>query len=67
LKTKISPLNTDDNRNHFISSDMSLVRYQWDLLYRANLATWVCDNLYSYLNDSQIQTALNKIIPSLEA
>ena len=49
-------------------------RYRWDMLRRAqfpaicgqhaynvNGITWICDNLYSYLDDSHIDTALRKI------
>ena len=36
-------------------------RFRWDLLYMAGLSTWICDNLYTYLDDDQIDTALRKI------
>jgi len=40
---------------------LSPMRYRWDLLYAAKLSTWICNNLYSYLNDDHIDTALRKI------
>lgn len=40
-------------------------RFRWDLLYKARLSPWICDNLYSYLNDSHIDTALKKIVLEL--
>ena len=47
-------------------------RKRWDLLrlavfpsnygnYQVNGITWICDNLYGYLDDSHIDTALKKI------
>lgn len=36
-------------------------RFSWDVFDCAVPASWVCDNLYSYLNDSHIKTALLKI------
>jgi hypothetical protein len=41
------------------------MRFRWDLFYAANLATWVCDNCYSYLNDTHIDTALKRIVKEL--
>lgn len=41
-------------------------RFRWDLLYAAKLSPWICDNLYSYLDDSHIDTALKSIIKELE-
>ena len=40
---------------------LSPMRYRWDLTYAAGLTKWICDNLYSYLNDDHIDTALRKI------
>ena len=36
-------------------------RYRWDLVHVARLTPWICDNLYGYLNDSHIDTALRRI------
>ena len=41
-------------------------RYRWDMLRAANIngkngITWICDNLYSYLDDTHIDTALRNI------
>jgi hypothetical protein len=41
---------------------LSELRYRWDVLYAAKLSSWICDNLYSYLNDDHIDTALRKIL-----
>ena len=43
---------------------MSEMRFRWDVFYFAkiegNSTKWLCDNLYSYLNDSHIDTALRQ-------
>ena len=39
----------------------SHTRYLHDALYNEDLSIWICDNLYGYLNDSHIETALRKI------
>jgi hypothetical protein len=42
-----------------------LKRARWDLLYKAGLSKWICDNLYSYLNDEHIDTALRRIVAAI--
>ena len=41
-------------------------RLRWDLCYAAGLSAWICDNLYSYLDDVHIDTALRAIIKELQ-
>lgn len=38
-------------------------RFRWDCFNCAGLTQFACDNLYSYLNDAHIDTALKSIIP----
>lgn len=40
-------------------------RFCFDLLHGAGLTKFVCDNLYSYMNDDHIYTALKAIAPKL--
>jgi hypothetical protein len=40
-------------------------RIRWDLTYQANLTGFICDSLYSYLDDSHIDTALKSIMKEL--
>lgn len=40
-------------------------RLRWDALYAVNLSTWICDNLYIYLNDEHIDSALRCIFSKL--
>lgn len=38
------------------------MRFRWDLFYAAKLSRWACDNLYSYCNDTHIDSALKQIV-----
>jgi hypothetical protein len=49
-------------KKQYFEAGLSAKRYRWDVLYAAKLSAWVCDNLYSYLDDSHIDTALRHII-----
>lgn len=40
-------------------------RYRWDLSYRAGLTPWICANIYSYADDTHIDTALRSIVAPL--
>lgn len=42
------------------------MRLRWDVLYLSGLYGWICDNLYPYLNDDNIDTALRAIMKKLE-
>lgn len=41
-------------------------RFRWDLCHAAIPSSWICDNLYSYLDDSHVDTALRSIIRELD-
>lgn len=41
----------------------SAKRFRWDVLRAAGLMPWVCDELYLYLNDEHIYTALRRALP----
>ena len=41
-------------------------RFCFDLLHGAGLSSFVCGNLYQYLNDDHIYTALKAICPAIE-
>jgi len=61
LQKAIAPLDTEELRSYYRNAGLSDKRYRWDLHYRAGLAKWTCDELYPYLNDDHIDTALRKI------
>lgn len=41
-------------------------RIAWDLSRASGLTSFICDNLYKYLNDSHIETALLKIYKEIK-
>lgn len=47
------------------TKDLQL-RFCADLLYGTGLNKWVCDELYTYLDDEHIYTALKRICPKVE-
>ena len=42
-------------------------RLRWDMLYTVIGSRWICDNVYSYLDDSHIDTALRAIMREIES
>lgn len=40
-------------------------RFRWDCLHGAKLSKWICDNIYSYCDDSHVDTAMRKIMVEL--
>ena len=42
-------------------------RLRWDWSYAAKISPWICDNLYSYLDDTHIDTALKQVMKELNA
>jgi hypothetical protein len=52
--------------DEYRSQGLSEKRYRWDLLRMTTVAgidgiRWICDNLYDYMNDDHIDTALRRI------
>jgi O-methyltransferase involved in polyketide biosynthesis len=41
-------------------------RLRWDVLKSAVPSVWICDNLYPYINDTHIDTALRSIMKEIE-
>jgi hypothetical protein len=73
IKQVIKPIDTEYRRNLYRNrqfpnaertKDLDM-RYRWDLLYTCCTSKWVCDNLYPYMNDSHIETALKRIVSPL--
>lgn len=40
-------------------------RLRWDMLYNSVSSVWICDNLYPYLDDTHIDTALKAIVKTI--
>ena len=41
------------------------VRFNFDMLYNFVGSRWICDNLYPYMNDDHIKSALNSFMPKV--
>jgi hypothetical protein len=52
-------------REAYKAAGLTDKRYRWDLSYRAGLTPWICDNIYSYADDTHLDTALRSIVPPL--
>ena len=61
IKNAIEQANTGDIEQEYKNGTISPMRYRWDLTYAASLSGWICKNLYSYLDDTHIDTALRNI------
>ena len=66
LSAALAKVDTDFHRGRYANAGLSTRRYQWDAVRAAGLMPWLCDTLYTYLNDEHIQTALNRIVKPLE-
>ena len=40
-------------------------RFCFDVLYGCSLSRWICDELYPYLDDEHIYTALKRLCPTV--
>lgn len=66
LKEKIDAMpNKEIVYKYYREHGLNDERYRWDLLLSCNLIAWIHDNLYGYLNDSHIDTALRRILKEL--
>ena len=74
LLEKLAPLDTLENREKYARRDFPRAdrckdvnkRYRWDLWYQAGLSRFACDELYDYMNDDHIDTALRNIVATVE-
>jgi hypothetical protein len=71
LRSRIAPLDTMDRRMTY--AGLSAKRYRWDLLWASKIkvgdgvGTHGDINLYAYLDDTHIDTALRKIVEAQDA
>lgn len=69
LKAKITKELIADTRAKLLRSSRQPLdfakRLRWDCLYAGGLSQWICDNLYPYLNDEHLDTALRNIFKEL--
>lgn len=57
---------TSFHRARYAAEELSDKRYRWDLLRHTVLLSWVCSELYPYLNDDHIDSALKSLVKPLE-
>ena len=62
LQAVIAPFDTPERRAQYKANGISAKRYRWDITYAAGLTPFICDVLYKYLNDDNIDTALRNIV-----
>jgi hypothetical protein len=62
LKSNIREVANKETWVRYKNAGLSEMRYRWDMLRYAGVTSrWIVDNLYPYLNDDHIDTALRKI------
>lgn len=57
-----------NTREHYESNRIGqdpAKRYRWDLSYAAGLSGWIADNIYSYADDTHLDTAFKAIVEEL--
>lgn len=62
LRDKILPYDAQIGRVKYRLGGYSNKRYRWDLLSAAGLTGFLCDELYKYLYDSHVDSALQRIV-----
>lgn len=61
LEAAIKPVMTEIPFEQYVAQGLSPMRYRWDMLWKAGMNKWICDNLYPYINDMHIDSALRRI------
>jgi hypothetical protein len=51
----------EEMKQNYKNLGVSMKRYRWDLVFHTVGGTWINQNLYTYLNDDHIDTAMRKI------
>lgn len=71
LTAKVAPFDTAERRADYKSKGLTDKRYRWDLTYVVNsndinsASRFICDTLYTYMDDSHVDTALRSIVKPL--
>lgn len=72
IKSAIASIDRDKIAAHrlILAADIRVKdlekRLRWDVLYATKLATWLCDNVYPYADDNNVDTAIRKIFKDLQ-
>ena len=69
LRVALAPLDTDDKRSFSRANGLSDAQYMWDLFFWARHTGAISDDLfralYAYLNDTNIEAAMRRIVRPL--
>ena len=66
IKAGVQKYNTDFHRSRYAAAGLSDKQFRWDCAHAAGLTKFFCDELYKYLNDEHIDSALRSIIKPLD-
>ena len=62
LKTEMDKVVNDDVKATYKANGLSKIRFAWDVLHAIVPIDFVCKDLYEYLDDSHINTAILRIV-----
>lgn len=60
-------LEPKETRAAYEAQGLTAKRHRWDLSYAAGLSAWIGDNVYSYADDTHLDTAFKSIVKELES
>lgn len=60
-------LQPEATRASYEAKGLTAKRHRWDVSYAAGLSRWICNNIYSYADDTHLDTAFKSIIKELES
>lgn len=58
-------LDTTENRARYKAAGLSDMRYRWDIFRLSGGIEFLCKELYKYMNDEHMDTALRKLVRPL--
>lgn len=67
MRQALAKWDTPFYRERYKAAGLSDMRFRGDALRAAGLMPWVCSDLYAYLNDEHIDSALRHLVKSLYA
>ena len=62
LKTKMDKVINDNIKAEYKKAGLSKAGLAWDALHASVPSSFICKDLYEYLNDSHIETAILGIV-----
>ena len=66
IRGAISDKPLDELQARYRTQKLTPKRFRWDALYAATLSHWICDNLYPYMNDDHLDTALRQVMRNMD-